>query len=410
MKWFRNLFSFIKKHKITFATTSIAIVAAVVGLLVASPIFEAKKQKQELIVADPVRPVKIITIQTGIEKKANSISYPGIVRASKKVDLAFKIVGGRIVQFPVEGKEGQYVNEGDLLVKLDTTDLEVNLKNAEAQMKKGEAAYGLAQTEYFREKRIYNTDPGASSTSILHQQRRRYEIASADMQSAQAALDNAANQLSYTSLHAPFSGVIAKTYANNYQVVQPFRPILSLQDISKLEIHVDLPESFMKKIKYLMQRKPSKSKDTVIAYAEFPNLLPAEKFPLRAKEYSIEADRATQTFKIVLQMPQPIDIKILPGMSARVWTSIDNSEHLSQGVVIPSTCVLGDTQGKSYVWVIDSQQMTVAKRYVKLGELTGSSNITILDGLKSDEKIVLTGLTKLRDGMKVKMWDPDKTL
>ena len=62
-------------------------------------------------------------------------------------------------------------------------------------------------------------------------------------------------------------------------------------------------------------------------------------------------------------------------------------------------------QGKNHVWVVDSKQMTVQKRDVEVGSVTGSENIKILKGLEGGETIVVAGVLKLKDGLKVRLWD-----
>ena len=67
--------------------------------------------------------------------------------------------------------------------------------------------------------------------------------------------------------------------------------------------------------------------------------------------------------------------------------------------------MVADPQGKNYVWVVDSNDMSVKKRDVKVGRVTGSENIDILEGLEGGETIVVAGVLKLKDGMKVRLWD-----
>jgi multidrug efflux pump subunit AcrA (membrane-fusion protein) len=64
-----------------------------------------------------------------------------------------------------------------------------------------------------------------------------------------------------------------------------------------------------------------------------------------------------------------------------------------------------DPQEKAFVWLLKEDSMTVHKTMITAGEITGSENIVVLDGLKAGEKIATSGITKLQDGMKVRIWE-----
>jgi RND family efflux transporter MFP subunit len=120
---------------------------------------------------------------------------------------------------------------------------------------------------------------------------------------------------------------------------------------------------------------------------------------LKIKEYTTEADPKTHTYQVVLVMPQPKDINVLPGMTANVIGK--GKEGALKGIIrIPAIAVLGDPQGKGFVWVVD-EEMIVHKRSVVMGPMTGTNSILIPEGLKVGEKIIVAGLSKLEEGVKV---------
>jgi multidrug efflux system membrane fusion protein len=73
--------------------------------------------------------------------------------------------------------------------------------------------------------------------------------------------------------------------------------------------------------------------------------------------------------------------------------------------VIPAIAVFADDQGKSNVWVVDKEKMTVERRKVTTGDLTGEASIQITGGLQSGEMIAVSGVSQLREGMKVKPFE-----
>ncbi len=332
-----------------------------------------------------VRPVKVMTVTSAgtVFKR----TFPGRVRVAQRVDLAFQ-VGGPLIELPVD--EGQEVKKDSLVGRIDPKDFQVNLRNAEGQLGKAEAALQLAQSEYDRVKRIREKDPGAVSESMVDRRREAVNKAQADIKSLKAAVDAAKLQLSYTYLRAPFSGVISVRHVDNFQEVRAKQPIVSLDDISHVEILVDIPELAVARVRT----------GGVETFAEF-EAAPGREFPLTMKEYSTRADPRTQTYRLVLTMPAPEGIRVLPGMTANV-RGTGPEEGDGDQFVIPAIAVFADEAGNSQVWVVDQNTMTVHRRNVTTGDLTGTDSIKIVDGLQPGEMIAVSGVSRLREGMKIR--------
>jgi len=360
-----------------------AYLAVLLVLLVTS----CGKKEEQKVTREVIRPVKIMTVMSSEE--AFKRKFPGRVRASKRVDLAFQ-VGGPLIELPID--EGQNVKKGQLLARIDPRDFQTNLRNAEGGLGKAQAALQLAQKEYERVVRIRKKDPGAVSQAMVDRRAEAVNKAQADIKSLKAAVDAAKDQLSYTYLRAPFSGVISRRYVDNYQEVRAKQPIMSLDDISSLEILVDVPEIVMASV-----RKGGSAG----AVAEFA-AAPGRQFPLTIKEYATRADPRTQTYQVTFQMRRPKGINILPGMTATVVGSPPVKERGGDRFVVPALAVFADEAGVSHVWVVDKETMKVQKRKVKTGELTGTDSIQILEGLESGERIAVTGVAQLREGMQVR--------
>ena len=132
----------------------------------------------------------------------------------------------------------------------------------------------------------------------------------------------------------------------------------------------------------------------------------SEEYPLEFKEASAQADVETQTYKVTLSMPQPEGLRILPGMSALVTLKVRVAGDVATHHVftIPATSVVAAADGTPYVWVVDESQMTVHRRDVLIGEVTGAESIRILDGLKAGERVATAAANHLREGMRVTLW------
>ncbi|MGD9031506.1 MAG: efflux RND transporter periplasmic adaptor subunit [Desulfobacteraceae bacterium] len=367
-------------------TYSIPGAACLIGTL-ALFLVSCDKKEEEVTKRKVVRPIKIMKITSSGE--ASKRRFPGRVRAAQRVDLAFQ-VGGPLIELNVD--EGQEVKKGQLLARVDPRDFKTDVRNAEGQLARAKAALERANSEYNRILRIRKKDPGAASQSMVDRRREAVEKSKAEINALQATLDAAKLQLSYTYLRAPFSGVIATRHVENYQEVRRKQPVVTLDDLSHMEILVDVPEIVMATVR-------SGSVDPVAEFAPAPG----KQYPLTIKEYSTRADPRTQTYRIVLTMPAPEDIRILPGMTATVTGKTLSLQMEEEGLfVVPALAVFSDESGASHVWVVDKETMKVQKRKVTTGDLTGTDSIQILSGLKPGEKIALTGVTLLREGMQVR--------
>ncbi len=318
-----------------------------------------------------VRPVKTMVLQAEVGVRV--YSFPGKVKASEEVNLSFEI-GGRLIKLPI--KEGQEVSQGQLLAQLDKR----NFKN---RFDAAKARAGAAKAYFDRVKVAHSK--GAATPMELDEARAKYEVTVAERKIA-------AKSLADTEMIAPFSGVVARTFVKNFRDVVAKLPILSLQDVSHIDVVVEVPEAGVMKVRRGMVAK---------AVALFEPL-PGREFPLTVKEYATEADRQTQTYSVTFTMPAPKDVNILPGMTATAKIYIKpEADPQTLPFTVPVTAIFSDEGSNRYVWVVALESMTVHKRPVKLGHLAGSS-IRVLEGLKNGEIIATAGVHYLREGMKVR--------
>ncbi len=353
--------------------------AGLFSLLLAMVLLAGCGREEKVEKPEVVRPVKIMTIKTGA--RALSHSFPGTVRAARRAVLSFK-VSGPLVALPVE--EGQFVKKGDLVAQIQKRDFQTALEEARARNLEAEKQFRRYQ-ELYAKKQVSKAD---------------YDRYRAARDVARAKLEDARNQLQDTTLRAPFDGVISKRYVENFQKVQANEPIVNLQDISRIEVLVNVPELLMADLRGQRNLKVN---------AMFESI-PGKKFPLEVKEYSTQADPATQTYQVVLVMDQPREANILPGMTATVTAdALEKVPDAGPGsLVIPAIAVLDAPGNKPYVWLYDEKTSTVHKAPVKISRLEGSKNIVVEEGLKDGEILVIAGVTQLEEGMKVRPWEKQR--
>ncbi len=415
----------------------IALVLLPVVLLSACDSESETAKKSEVI--RPVRAIKVAdptTLTRG--------SLPGRAKATREVNLAFR-VAGPLITFPVE--VGDKVETGTVLARIDPRDFDVRLRNAEARLagarsglaamrvarpedirklkaavQKDQAAVKLAKQDFDRLMRIKAEDPGAISQSMIDRRAEQKESAEAELRqtkeelrigqlgaraediaaqeaeiaSLAAALDAAQDDLGYTYLRAPFDGTVVATYVDNFENVQEQQRILRLLDTSRIEMVVDIPETMISNVAYVT--------NITVRFDAFPDL----EIPAEIKEIGTEASETTRTYPVTLVMDQPEGVTILPGMAGRTFgTGHPPGGGAGIGMEIPVSAVFSpDTSGKSYVWVIDAAAKTAAKREVKLGELT-NLGIIIRDGLVPGEWVATAGVHTLSEGQQVRILAPE---
>lgn len=325
-----------------------------------------------------IRPVKTMVVAGASSKFGRT--FTASVRASDRVELAFQ-VPGKLIELPV--KKGQNVEQGDLVGRLDPRDYKSNLQSAKAQ-------YDKALANFKRGDEL--VEKGFISRTDYDRLIARRDVTAAELDKAKKAMDD-------TSLKAPFSGVVAQRFVENFTEVNAKQEIVSLQDTSLLELVVYVPEHIVALI------RKDKARNTTI-FAEF-NSIPGEQFPLTIKEFSTQADAKTQTFEYVLAMPRPEGRNILPGMTANVrvtGTAMDESQ-VPASFTIPAIAVFADKESKPHVWIIKQPDNTAHARQVTTGQLSGSDQIEILDGINSGDVIAIAGVSQLREGMQVRPVD-----
>ena len=329
------------------------------------------KKKEEVVVKDVVRPVKLLNVEGKSTRK--QIKYPGRIRASRRVDLAFR-VAGPLIQLPVS--EGQSMQKGELIARILPRDFENEVAKARAS--------ALDASQQFQRYRDLYVKKQVSKADF-DKYKSQADIANARLQESE-------DRLSDTYLKAPFVGVIAKRYVENFEDVLAKEPIVSIQDISEVEVLVDVPESVM------INLKEGNKKDIK---AEF-SVAPGKQYPLTLREYSTQADPRTQTYQITLLMTQPKDITVLPGMTANVLGNTGSAQEEEEtAIIIPAIAVFADETGSSHVWIVNRETMTVNIRQVKTGSLAGTADMSIISGIEPGETIAVTGVTQLRENMTI---------
>ena len=315
-----------------------------------------------------VRPVKSMRLP---ERAGTTRTFPGTVRATHRVDLAFN-VPGKLIALPV--REGEHVAEGQVLARLDPKDYEAAVQAARAE-------YDKALADFQRARELIAKDYVSQAD---------YDQAVAQKEVAASRLDRANKALEEATLRAPFEGVVAQRYVENFTDVRARQPILSLQDTRDLEIVVDVPEDVVALYRAALP---------LTLTARF-SALPEREVPVTLREFAAQADPITRTYRVVFALPEVEDANLLPGMTAEVTLRLDQAEAGSPVFILPASALL-EADGKAWVWVIDPETHEVHRRPVEI-ERPLPDRVVVRRGLRPGEHIATAGAHTLEEGRVVR--------
>ncbi len=319
-----------------------------------------------------LRPVRTLKIERQDSQKKHE--FIAVVDSSRKADLSFK-VSGQLVEMLVH--PGDKVVKGQLIARLDDSDIKIQLTEAEV-------IFDKARADFERAKNLIKASNISESD---------YDQLKSQYQSSMAKLNAAKNNLNYTQLSASFDGVIAKKYTENFQEISAKTPIVALHDLDTISLKVDIPENIM--------IRSTKNDQKNAIHARFDQIEGIE-FPLEFLEISTQADEITNTYEVIFTMKSPKNYTILPGMAARVIAR-HNKDASSGTYYVPAQSVLNDGV-QNYLFRVTSMGDAtgkVTRRLITIGDI-GPYGIEVISGIEEGDHVITAGMSKITDGMLVK--------
>jgi len=365
-----------------------------VMLCLLAAVLVAGCSKEEAEAPPIIRPVKIIEV--GALEEGLARAFPGKVVANHTVELAFR-VPGQIAKWPIN--EGQELKKGDFVAQLDQRDYKAALGRVQAQYSGAVATRKEAAANFSRAEQLLPS--GAIAQATHDEMRAVYDNAKARESSIGQEIRKAKLDLEYTTLTAPFDGIVSTKYAENFENVNAQQPVIKYEDIAAIDIVIEIPEFVWGRV----SRAKAEGKAAVSSplMATF-DAHPGQEYEVSVKEFQTTANPETQTYSVRLSMAQPDDFQVFPGMTAKVKAEL--ADVSSDGFSLPVQAVFGGNDGTKYVWIVGGD-MTVKKHKVSVGEMSGN-DISITNGLNGGEKVVTAGVNTLQPDTKVTILGENK--
>ncbi|WP_197340665.1 efflux RND transporter periplasmic adaptor subunit [Ralstonia solanacearum] len=331
--------------------------------------------------APEVRPVRTMTVVS--EQAAGTVEFSGDVRPRIESRLGFR-VPGKIIARLVD--VGATVRNGQVLARLDPTDLALAQQSAQAQLQAAKTDRDLAAADLKRFSELFAK--GFISAAEQQRHQANYDAAQARYDQAAAGYRNQSNQAAYATLEADADGVVTGVDAEVGQVVSAGQPVVRVAQTAEKEVVVGIPE------------------DQVDALRKSPEVRiklwadPSRSLPGKVREIAPAADPVTRTYTVKITVPNPPpDLKL--GMTA-VATFVrpgGGADSGGMGVRVPITALLQE-QGKNVVWLYDAASQTVKPVPVTVGA-PRDNVLLVTGGLSPGQTIVTAGVHLLKAGQRV---------
>ena len=346
--------------------TRVHILVFLTAVMLAVLLISGCQDKESMAIAEdesseePAIPVSILIVKPVAMRDV--IFLPGETEAYEDVKVAANTAGR--VEW-VGPQEGQKVNKGDLLIKIDVSALKASMEHARA-------AYKLADDLYQRRKRLFENKIIAREE--LDQSETQRKLALTDLEQIRVRYNHGFPK-------SPITGIINYCHLSVGEYADVGKPIVDIVNIDKIKINVRVPELDVRFVK--------KGQQTPVKIDAFP-----DRTIVGTVDFvSFKADPATKTF-LVRSIIENVDHDIRPGMIGRVAFV----RRVVTAAVAAPLFSLVDKGGERIVFI--EKDGLAESRTISIGVIEGD-RVQITSGLDAGDHLIVKGHTEVEDGMKV---------
>lgn len=322
-----------------------------------------QEKKTDHSVAPKVEISEVKTIKT-----TSGLHYSGTIEPFQTIPLTFR-TSGTVLQVLVNA--GDPVRKGQLLAVVDKTD-------AQSMYEAAKAKYQQAKDAYDRLKEVH--DKG-SLPEI------KWVEMQSNLQQAQSSVQLAKSNLQKCTMHAPEAGIIGRRNIEpGMNSIGTTMAPLELVKIQTVYVKIAVPENEISEI-----HKGLKATFKVSALGD-------RQFEGTVTNVGVVADQISRTYEVKILVKNP-QLELKPGMVCDVNLNANINKEI---VAVPYQAVDKDKDNNNFVYVLNPTTKTVKKRTVHVGNYQ-NSNLEILSGLTTGEKVICEGKQKLSDNCKISL-------
>ncbi len=311
--------------------------------------------------------IKIKVTELSTQKFEHFIEVTGKVEAEQDIDVSPESAG---VIKEVLVVEGDWVNKGDLMAKLNTEMLESTLEEMEVQL-------DLANTNYERQKNLWSQNIGSEM---------QYLQAKNSKESLEKRIKSLKAQMAMSEVTAPISGIVDIVYQKKGHIGSPQVPFAKVINTSRIKIYGDISESYVTKI-----NKGDK------VNVRFPAL--NQDVNAKINQIGTSIDANNRTFRVRINLNNS-DKSIKPNLVS-ILTIRDYINE--EAIVVPSLYIKEDFNG-DYTYIVEKEgSKTVAKKVYLTPGVTNNNMTEVVDGLAAGMIVVSQGYNQISDGTSVQI-------
>lgn len=322
-----------------------------VALLLLAGCGSKEEPATTVVSAVPQKTIQVVVVE------AQSTSVPIRVEVTGQVAPIFQATLSSRIQGTIDKllvREGSRVSKGQLLIQLDSRDLQADLARAHAEVEN-------AKAHLDRMNQLYAQD--AVSKQEMENATRAYRVAEANRRAVEA-------QLSYTMVRAPFEGVITEKKVEAGELASPGQPLLKMEDPLHLRLEATVAEGDLKSV--------SRGDKIPVAI----DALGGQTLTGLVSQILPAGDPQTHTFMVKVDLPK------IPGLKTGMFGRFQLDKGLTQTILVPSAAVV-ERGELSSLYVVGLDQ-TTRLRWVKLGRRF-EQQVEILSGLNIGERVLVDG-------------------
>lgn len=338
--------------------------------------FSSACEVEESEIAEDVKTVNVQTEQVAPEVFESYLRLVGTVTTNSDVQVAAE-VSGRITE--VRKKEGEKVQKGETVIKVDDRKLQQELNRLQATTSQ-------SRENYERLKRLYEEENIGSEIDYLNA-KYTYEQNRAALESLRVDLEN-------TSISAPFSGSIETIFTEVGEMVSPGTPVFRLINKNDKKVLVGVPARYSGSVDL---------GDNAEVWFDFD---PETRYQLPVTFIGSSIDPRNRTFEVEIELPVDIDqIKIDMIANVRLITErVDN-------VIVVGEEYIFQKEGNDVVYVFNQNEngeAIASERVVNIG-LQYGNEVVIESGLAAGDELITLGSSYLQDGSRIQKTESERS-
>ena len=328
-------------------------------------------------------------VTVGTSSADMQTTYPATIKGVQDVEIRPK-AQGFITQINV--KEGQTVSAGQVLFVIDN-------ETAQQQVRQAQAAVNTAQQQVNTAKLTYDNTKTLHANRVigdyeLQTSQNSYEVAQAQLAQAQASLASAKEMLSYCYVKSPAAGVVGTLPFKKGTLVSSSNVLTTVSDNSSMEVYFSVTE----KAAMVLQNAGLQSLPSVKLLLADGSVYPHEG---KVTKMSGVIDQGTGSVQLIALFQNPKRILKSGGAGTIVIP-----RQTTDAIIIPQSCV-SEVQDKKFIYLLGKDNK-VKYSEIKVDPQNDGMNYIVTEGLKTGDKYVTNGITKLSDGMEIKPITPER--